>query len=71
MTFGFSDGSRNFRKLFAVSWEVFVFARIRLYPLSDKILHHGSVPEIVSWFTLLLQDIVIGCYQVTKFFSTR
>ena len=49
----------------------FCFTRIRLNPLSSKILYHDSVPVIVSWFTSLIEDFVIGCNQVTKLFCTR
>ena len=69
--FFFSDASRNFRKLFSVSWDAFCFTRLRLNPLSGKILHHDSVPLILPRFTFLFEDFVICCYQVTKFFSTR
>ena len=65
MTFGFSDGSRNFLKLFSVSWRLQAFwhtflhlvwrfcflTRIRLNPLSSEILYHDCVPVILSWFT--------------------
>ena len=63
MTFGFSDGSRNFLKLFSVSWEVICFAQIRLSPFSGKILYHDCVSMIVSRFTFLVEDFLICCYQ--------
>ena len=44
------------------------FARIGLNPLSGEILNNDSVPEMVSWFTLLVEDFVISRCQVTKFF---
>ena len=45
VAFGFSDGSRNFRKLLSVSCEVRVFARVWLYQMS------GSKSLIFSRFT--------------------
>ena len=49
----------------------FFFARIRLNPLSGKILYHDSVPVIVSRFTSFVEDLVIYRYQVTKLFCSR
>ena len=66
-TFGLCDGSKNFDYLFSVSCEDFVLTRIRLNPLSSKILYHDSGPVIVSRFTSLIEDFVICRYQVTNF----
>ena len=41
--------------------------RIRLYPLSSQILYHECIPVIVSRFTIFTENLVISCYQVTKF----
>ena len=49
----------------------FGFARIRLDPLSGWILHHYCISVIVSRFAIVTEDLVICCYQFTKFFSTR
>ena len=49
----------------------FCFARIRLNPLSGKILYHDSVRVIVSGFTSLIEDFVIRRYQVTKLFCAK
>ena len=49
----------------------FCFIRIRLNPLSGKILYHDSVLVIVSGFTSFNEDFVVGRYQVTKLFCTR
>ena len=49
----------------------FGFARIRLNPLSGKILYHDCVSVTVSRFTFLVEDFVISCYQVTKLFCTK
>ena len=70
MTFGFSDGSRNFRKLFSVSWNS-RFARVWLCPLSSLILYHDCVSVIVSRSTSFIENFVICCYQVTKLFCSR
>ena len=51
--------------LFRLLWS-FCFTRIRLNPLSGKILYHDSVSMIVPWFTFLIEDFVISRYQVTK-----
>ena len=67
ITFGFCDGSRNFRRLFSVSYEFFVFARIWLY---GKILYHESVSVIVQGFTSFVEDFVLRCHQVTKLFCS-
>ena len=71
LTLGFSDGSRNFLKLFSVSWELIVSHGYDLYPLSCKILYHDSVWVMVSKFTFLVEDFVICCYQVTKLLCSR
>ena len=71
MTLGFLSGSRNFCKLLWVSCEVLVFARICLDPLSDQVLHHDCISVIVSRFAIVTNNLVICCYQVTNFFSTR
>ena len=44
-------------------------ARTRLNPLSGKILDHDSVSVIVPSFTILVQDFLISCCQVTKLFA--
>ena len=49
----------------------FGFARIRLDPLSGLVLHHDCMSVIVSRFAIVTEDLVISCYQVTNFFSTR
>ena len=49
----------------------FCFARIRLHPLSGKILYHDSVPVVVCRFAFIIQDFVICRYQVTKHFCSR
>ena len=49
----------------------FCFARIRLNPLSGKILYHDCVSVIVSRFTFLIEDFVICCHQVTKICCSR
>ena len=55
---------------FRLMWR-FCFARIRLNPLSGKILYHGSVPVIVSGFTSLIEDFVIRRNQITILFCTK
>ena len=57
-TFGTCDGPTNFNKLFFRLVGRFCFARIRLTPMSGKILYHDSVPMIVSGFTSLIEDFV-------------
>ena len=52
----------------------FCLARIRLNPLSGKILHHDSVPVMVSRFTSLIEDFVqcVFCKKPLLFwFSSR
>ena len=49
----------------------FCFARIRLNPLSGKILYHDSVPVIVSGFTSLIEDFVISAVIKSPNFSAR
>ena len=49
----------------------FCFAWICLDPLSGQVLHHDCVPVIVSRFTIVTENLVICCHQVTKIFSTR
>ena len=49
----------------------FCFARICLDPLGGEVLHHDCISVIVSRFAIVNEDLVICCYQVTKFFSTR
>ena len=66
MTFGFSDGSRNFRKLLSVSWGIFVFTQKRLHPVSRQHklwLFQDSPPFI--------ENLVICCYQVTEIFCPK
>ena len=71
MTLGFLSGSKNFCKLLCVSCEVFVFARIRLDPLSGEVLHHDCISVIVSRFTIFTENFVICCCQVAKMFCTK
>ena len=72
MTFGFSDSSRNVRKLFFISWEVFVLhTRVRLNPLSSEILYHDRVSMIVPWFTSFVEDSVISFDQITKLLCSK
>ena len=47
------------------------FARIRLDPLGGQVLHHDCISMIVSRFAIVAEDLVICCYQVTKFFCTK
>ena len=47
------------------------FARIRLDPLGGQVLHHDCISMIVSRFTVFTENLVICCYLVTKFFSSR
>ena len=49
----------------------FVFARIRLDPLSGQILHHDCISMIVSRFAIVTEDLVICCEQITNIFCTR
>ena len=49
----------------------FCFARIRLDPLGDQVLHHDCTSMIVSRFTSFTDKFVIGCNQITKNFCTR
>ena len=71
MTLGFLFGSKNFCKLHCVSWEVFVFARIRLGPLSGQVLHHDCISVIVSRCTTFTENFVICCNQITKICCTK
>ena len=50
MTFGFSDGSRNFLKLFSVSWEVFVL--------------HGKKIEPIEWLDLVPRLRQSDCFEI-------
>ena len=70
-TAGFCDGSRNFFELVSVSYDVFVLSRIRLNPLSGRILYHDSVSMRVLWFTVLIENFEISRYQVTDLFCSR
>ena len=47
------------------------FARIRLNPLSGKILHHDCVSMVFPRFTFLVENSVICCYQVTELRCSR
>ena len=49
----------------------FYFARIRLDPVGDQVLHHDCISMIVSRFTTFTENFVICCYQVTKSFCTK
>ena len=51
--------------------EKFLFARIRLDPLSGQVLHHDCISVIVSRLAIVTEDLVICCNQVKKMFSTR
>ena len=67
VTFGFSDGSRNFfEKLFQTFFRLlwsFCCTKIRLNPSSGDILYHERVS-----FSLLIEDFLISRHQVTKLF---
>ena len=67
MTCGFLVGSKNFCKLFCVSWS-FCFAWVWLYPLCCQVLHHHGVSMIVSRFTSFTENFVIRCYWITIIF---
>ena len=69
ITFGFCDGSRNFRRLLRLL-RIVVSARILLYLLSGQILNHDCVSVIVSRFTSFTENFVIRRYQVTKHFCS-
>ena len=71
MTLGFLFGSKNFCKLLCVSYEVFVFARVRLDPLGGQVLHHDCKSMIVSRFTTFTENFAIYCNQVTKIICTK
>ena len=47
------------------------FARICLDPLSGWVLHHDCISVIVSRFTIVTEDLVICCNQITKIFCTK
>ena len=49
----------------------FCLARIRLDPLGVQDLHHDCMSMIVSRLAIVTEDLVIGCNQITKFFSSR
>ena len=49
----------------------FCLARICLDPLGGQVLQNDCKSVIVSRFTIVTEDLVICCYQVTKIFSTR
>ena len=57
MTFGFSDGLRNFRKSFP-SPESFRLARIRLIPLIGWILYNDCITVMVSKLTSFTNNFV-------------
>ena len=40
-------------------------------PLSGQVLHHDCISVFVSRFAIVTENLVICCYQVTKFFSTK
>ena len=66
-TFGACDGSKKFLLSFlSVSCEDFLCT-----DKIESILHHDSVPVIVSGFTSLIDDFVIHRYQDTKIFCTN
>ena len=71
MTSGFLVGSRNFLQRPVCFLRSVCFARICLDPLGGQVLHHNCISVIVSRFTIVTENLVICCYQVTKFFSTR
>ena len=64
-TFGLCDRSEDVWQTSSLHMWCLCFARIQLNPLSSKILYHDSVPVIVSWFTFLVDNLVISRYQVT------
>ena len=47
----------------------FCSARIRLDLLGGHVLHHDCISMIVSRFTVVTENLVICCYQVTKIFT--
>ena len=47
------------------------FARRRLDSLGGQVLHHDCISVIVSRFAIVTENLVICCYQVTKFYSSR
>ena len=49
----------------------FCFARFRLDPLGGQVLNHDCMSMIVSRFTIVTENFVICCYQVTKIFCTK
>ena len=49
----------------------FCFARIRLDPLGSQVLHHDCISMIVSRFTTITENFVIGCKQITNILCTR
>ena len=69
MTFGFCDGSRNFRGLFSVFCEVFFLHGLDCIHCGE-ILYHDSVSVFAPGFTSLAEDFVIRCYQITKLYIT-
>ena len=49
----------------------FVFARIRLDPLSGQILHHDCMSVLVSRFAIFTKNLVICCDEVTNICGSR
>ena len=63
----FADGSRNFRKLLSVSWEVLVWHGYDcIHWVVKSSLYHDSISMVVSRFTSFTENFVICCNQVTK-----
>ena len=55
---------------FGFLWS-FRFARIKLHPLNRQVLYHNCILVIVSRFTSFTENVVLCCYQVTKFFCAK
>ena len=65
----FLVGSRNFCRLFWVSWEVFCFALVGIVThWVAKSCTTNSVSMIVSWFTSFTENFVIRDNYITKIF---
>ena len=66
MTFGFLVGSRNFCRLFWVSWEVFVSHGYDcIHYVAKSCTHHG-ISMIVPRFAFFTRIFVFRCDQVSK-----
>ena len=71
MTSGFLFGLQELLQASLCFLRCFIFARIRLDPLSGKVLHHDCISMIVSRFTTFTENFVICCKKITKVFCTR